>query len=386
MPEGGSAMNRANVAVIGGGIVGLAHAWMAAERGRSVVLFERGAKAEMASVRNFGMVWPIGQPPGERYETALLSRRRWLELRDRAGLWATECGAVHTAHEADELAVIADFAAAAPKLGIACELLAPAEAVRRFPALNPNRLLGVLSSPTELCVDPRQAIATLPKFLAEQFPAVTLRFGAAVTGIDMPTVTAAGGEKWQVDRAVVCGGADFETLFPQVYSTSGLTHCKLQMMATGPQPDGWRLGTHVAGGLTLGHYKSFEVAGSLAKLKARIAEQYPACVKFGIHVMASQNGLGEVIIGDSHEYDADMSPFDKAEIDAIILDYLRTLVRLPDWGIVRRWSGVYAKHPTLTQFVAEPQPNCQILSSPGGAGMTLSFGLAERFWEAVEAK
>lgn len=374
-------MNRADVAVIGGGIVGLAHAWMAAERGRSVVLFERGAKAEMASVRNFGMVWPIGQPPGERYETAMLSRRRWLELRDRAGLWATECGAVHTAHEPDELAVLAEFATAAPKLGIACELLTPADAVGRFPALNPNRLLGVLYSPTELCVDPRQAIATLPKFLAEKFPALTLRFGTTATDIDMPTVTTAGGETWRVDRAVVCGGADFETLFPQVYAASGLTRCKLQMMATAPQPGGWRLGTHIAGGLTLGHYKSFEVCPSLPALKARFAEQYPVHQKYGIHVMASQNHLGEVVIGDSHEYDADMSPFDKAEIDELILDYLRTLVRLPDSDIVRRWNGVYAKHPTLTQFVAEPQPNCHVVSSPGGAGMTLSFGLAERFWE-----
>jgi hypothetical protein len=151
------------------------------------------------------------------------------------------------------------------------------------------------------------------------------------------------------------------------------------MMATGPQPGGWRLGPHVAGGLTLAHYKSFEVAGSLARLKARIAAQYPDYQRYGIHVMASQNHLGEVVIGDSHEYDADIGPFDKPEIDDLILRYLRTLVRVPDWGVARRWNGVYAKHPTLTQFTAEPQPNCHVMASPGGAGMTLAFGLAEQF-------
>lgn len=376
-------MNHADVAVIGGGIVGLAHAWEAARRGLSVVLFERGEKAEMASIRNFGMVWPIGQPPGERYEAAMRSRAKWLELRDAAGLWVNECGAVHAVYVRDELAVIADFAAAAPKLGIACELVEPAEALRRFPALNPDRLLGVLHSPTELCVDPRQAMAAIPKFLAEKFPNVALRFGTTVTGIDMPTVRTAFGETWRVGRAVVCGGADFETLFPDVCAASGLTRCKLQMMATGPQPGGWRLGPHLAGGLTLAHYKSFEVAGSLAKLKARIAAQYPEYVKYGIHVMASQNHLGEVVIGDSHEYDAERSIFDKAEIDELILKYLRTLVKLPDWTIVRRWHGVYAKHPTRAQFTAEPQPNCHVVSSPGGAGMTLAFGLAETFWHDV---
>jgi FAD dependent oxidoreductase TIGR03364 len=372
---------RADVAVVGGGIVGLAFAWEAARRGRSVVLFDRTAHPQGASVRNFGMIWPIGQVPGPDYGCALRSRARWLELKERAGLWVAECGSVHVAHHEDEDAVLREFATVAPARGVACEYLPAAESVRRFPALNPEGLRGVLHSPTELAVNPPEAIARLPHYLTEAF-GVIYRPGTTVTAIDMPSVRLANGDSWRVEQAFVCSGTDFETLFPTLFASSGIRQCKLQMMKTAPQPDAWRLGTHLAGGLTLCHYKAFELCPSLPALRQRIAETMPEYVKYGIHVMASQNDLGEVVIGDSHEYNADISLFDKPSIDELVLDYLREILRLPDWRIAARWHGVYAKHPEKLFVTSEPQPGCVLAVAPGGAGMTMSFGLAEQWWEA----
>jgi FAD dependent oxidoreductase TIGR03364 len=367
--------HRADVAVVGAGIVGLAFAWEAARRGRSVVIFDRSARAEGASVRNFGMVWPIGQRPGSDYARSLRSRERWLELRDRAGVWAAECGSLHLAHADDEDAVLQEFAAA----GVNCTYLSAAEAAARFPVVNPDGLRGALYSPAELAVNPRDALPRIAEFLAEAH-GVTVRFECAVTGIDMPRVRTAGGEVWHANRVFVCSGTDFETLFPAEHAALGLRKCKLQMMRTAPQPGGWRLGPHVAGGLTLCHYPAFDVCRTLPALKRRVAEELPEYVRRGIHVMAAQNDRGEVVVGDSHEYGACANSFDKPVIDALILDYLRKMIRLPSWDVAARWHGFYAKLPDRSFVTAEPQPGCVVATGTGGAGMTLVFGLAADWW------
>jgi FAD dependent oxidoreductase TIGR03364 len=374
---------RADVAVVGAGIVGLAFAWEAARRGRSVVLFDRTPTPQGASIRNFGMVWPIGQVPGPDYQRALRSRERWLELRDRAGVWVNECGSLHLARADDEDAVIREFAALAPGRGVACEYLGAAECARRFPAVVRRGLKGALHSPAELAVNPPEAIARIPRCLAEKFP-VTLRLGHTVTGIDLPRIDTATGERWHADRAFVCSGTDFETLFPHAFAAAGIRRCKLQMVRTVAQPGGWRLGTHVAGGLTLCHYPAFELCPSLPDLMQRFAETLPEYVEYGIHVMASQTDRGEVIVGDSHEYDGDIRPFDSPRIDELILARLRQMIRLPDWTIAARWHGAYAKHPEKPIVYAEPQPGCVIAAATGGAGMTLGFGFARDWWEEHE--
>jgi FAD dependent oxidoreductase TIGR03364 len=369
------------VAIIGGGIVGLAHAWAAARRGHHVHLFERHPQACSASIRNFGMVWPIGQPNGPEHRAALESRNLWLELLKETKLWHDPCGSLHLAYLPDEQDVIEEFAEIGPGLGYECKLLTAAEVMRRSPATKSQGLLGGLWSPTEMCIDPREVIARTPLWLSEKYR-VDLHYGTAIEHVSLPWIVASDGSRWQVDRAIVATGAEFQALYPTMLQCVGFRRCKLQMMRTAPQPNGWRIGPMIASGLTLRHYASFRICHSLAALKQRIAATMPELDRYGIHVMASQNGRGEVVLGDSHEYDDDITPFDKSEIDELILEQLRLRMDLPDWRIQERWHGIYPQLPGTVQFENEVEPGVHVVIASGGCGMTMSFGLAEQLWQA----
>src|SRR5215467_6572863 len=140
---------RADVAVIGGGILGLAHAYVLARDGKRVVLFERNARACGASIRNFGMIWPIGQPAGEMHALALRSREIWLEALAAASLHFRPTGSLHLAYHDDEAEVLQEFAAIGPSAGYRCEWLTPDTTLRHSEAVQPEGLKGSLWSDTE---------------------------------------------------------------------------------------------------------------------------------------------------------------------------------------------------------------------------------------------
>jgi glycine/D-amino acid oxidase-like deaminating enzyme len=109
----------------------------------------------------------------------------------------------------------------------------------------------------------------------------------------------------------------------------------------------------------------------------------PEYDRWAIHVLVSQTADGAITLGDSHEYGASPDVFDKPEIDELILREAATFLQLPDMRIAQRWNGTYALHPEKPFLEAEPAPGVRIMTAPGGSGMTLSFGLAERTAERL---
>ena len=94
--------------------------------------------------------------------------------------------------------------------------------------------------------------------------------------------------------------------------------------------------------------------------------------------MVSQNHLGQLTIGDSHEYGENIDPFDKSLVNELVLNYLKELANFKDWSVIQTWNGEYAKLSNGgTEFIYEAEPDVWIINGFGGAGMTLALGTAE---------
>lgn len=366
------------VLVVGAGILGLANAWAAARQGRTVRVVERSPFAHGASVRNFGMVWPVGQP-ADRIDLALASRDRWLELLAAGAVEGTHPGSLHLAADDLEATVMREFASSELGRRLGATVIDGDAARDRSPGVA-DSVVAALWSDAEVAVDAPAAVAGLTRWLESEH-GVEFVFGTAVASVEPGLVRTADGTEHRAEIVIGCIGAELGGPFGEVLLEPGVKRTKLQMLETVPQPDDWRIGPHLASGLTLRHYESFKVCSSLPELAGRIAANTPELDRYGIHVMASQRIDGAVVLGDSHVYGDEIDCFDSAEIDELILRELRRIIELPDWTIRRRWHGVYAKHFEHPVVVRETMPGCHAMVAPGGAGMSLSFGLADRFWE-----
>jgi FAD dependent oxidoreductase TIGR03364 len=367
--------------VIGAGILGLSMTRALLAKGWSVQVFERHPKAQSASVRNFGMIWPVGQAQGLGYNRATRSREIWLEMSQKANFFAEQTGSLHLAYTDLEMQIVREYVEAMQMKKSAISL-SPEETLRKSPAAVAKDLKGSLWSAEEVIVDPREAVLKLTQYFENQ-EGVKFHWNTVISKIENDSVWS-GQKSWSADRIFVCSGADFETLYPEVFREAEITKCKLQMMRLVQQPQDWRIGPPLCAGLSFIHYKGFEVAASLSKLKEVYQAQYPELMDWGIHVMVCQNGMGDLTIGDSHEYGLDLSPFDQGYVNKLILDFLKTFAQFKDWRIGSAWHGIYPKMTNgAIEFVKEIDEKVMIVNGVGGAGMTLSFGLGEEVVEKL---
>jgi hypothetical protein len=86
-----------DLAVIGGGVIGLAHAYVAARAGKRVAVIEKDIRANGASMRNFGFITVTGQECGESWRLARRTRDVWAAVAPKAGIRIEQEGLYLTA-------------------------------------------------------------------------------------------------------------------------------------------------------------------------------------------------------------------------------------------------------------------------------------------------
>jgi FAD dependent oxidoreductase TIGR03364 len=369
-------MPRGRVVIVGGGIIGQAHALTALEAGWSVTLLERDGRPLGASVRNFGTLWPLGCAFGPEREQALFGVQRWKEFAVDGSFWLNRNGSLSLAYREEAWAVLQEFKAVGPA-NEGFELLEPSEVTHRFPAANPHGLRGALYSSAEMVVQPASAIAALSRLVQARGGVVF--FGVPVVKVHEDAVEASDGRRFEFDQLVIATGDEMRMFFPEEMAAARLTRCRLQMMRTVVQPVGFDLKATLVSDLTLCHYPAFRVCPSAARLLARLEAELPGHRKWGVHVIAAQHADGSIVLGDSHEYASDFDPETRSDVEALILDALQKFVRVPDLSIAARWQGVYLKSTAgQTQVVLQPRKGVTMVTAMGGLGMTLSWGLARK--------
>jgi glycine oxidase len=160
-----------DVIVIGGGIIGLAAAWRARQRGMTVTLLERGHTGQGASRVAAGMLAPVaeveyGAAARCVLDLGLRSAQMWpafarelTEVTDTV-VEPLQSGTLMIARDEDEARELERRIEFRDSLGLETVRLRPSEAREREPALAPTMRLA-LEVPEDHSIDPRRVLTAL---------------------------------------------------------------------------------------------------------------------------------------------------------------------------------------------------------------------------------
>jgi FAD dependent oxidoreductase TIGR03364 len=367
------------VTIIGGGIVGTAHAFEAVQRGHHVTQLEREVEARGATVRNFGLVWVSGRAAFE-LDVALRARELWQDIGSRVpGVGFRPAGSVTLLRTPREVAVAQEVAARPDAARRGFELLEPA----RVRALNPalcGKFLAGLHCSADAVLESRQAMPAIRAYLAE-----TGRYefvpGTEARSVDRRVVRDDHGRSYEADLVLVCPGAAHGGLTREIAGVLPVRRVRLQMMQT--EPLGEPLTTAIADGDSLRYYPGY--AGDALDALAANEPQSPVAGDHRMQLLCVQRLHGGLTIGDTHEY---VEPF-AFDVQEAPYAYLAALAEeflgRPLPPIRQRWAGVYSQCVEPNQLVSRTDAGdgVWVITGPGGRGMTMSPAFAEQTAELI---
>ncbi len=376
-------MQKYDLIIVGGGILGLSHAYHALLKKKKVLLLEKNSKAMGASVRNFGQIVPSGfSATWQGYGRS--SVQHYMDIAKKADIAIRQEGSIYIASDDEEIHLLEELHQINQTSGYPSLLLTAEECIFRYPNLSKEYCKAGLFFPDEINADSQKTIPALTLFLIKNL-GLDVAYNRTVIDIyaNVHEVIAFDhqGDKWLADQLILCNGDEFSTLFPELFVESDITLVKLQMMETVPQKATLKLPGSILTGWTIRRYESFQECPSYHAIKAKENEQ-DFQRRFGVHILFKQTAEGSVILGDSHEY-ADLNHRDELRlfetnevINSFMVDAASKIMDL-DYKIARTWIGCYSQRKSGEIYNHTTDDRIHIVTAIGGKGMTGSLGWAE---------
>jgi FAD dependent oxidoreductase TIGR03364 len=359
--------------IVGGGVFGTLHGYVALARGAHVVHLERDQVPAGASVRNFGLVWVSGRAEGRETQLALRARELWESIgADVPGIKFRANGSFTLLASEEEIEVAQRALARPSALARGLSLMSRDEVIARNPVVRGEFLAG-LHCERDAAVESRVALAALRHAMMTSgrysyLPGrelVNLRDGAIVDHR---------GDVHAGDRVFVCVGASLSGFTRELFESEPVRSVRLQMAETEPLADA--LTTSVASGDSLRYYPQYR--GDALEL---LPDQDPTAAHYSVQMLIQQRCHGGLTIGDTHEgdrpgvFDAPDRPMD------LIMARARALIGPALPRIERRWTGVYHQmDPARSEDVylrRDVTPHTTLVTGAGGRGMTQAPAIAE---------
>lgn len=367
------------VTIIGGGILGTAHALEAVQRGHRVTQLERETEARGATVRNFGLVWVSGRAPHE-LDATLRSRELWERIGAAIpGVGFRPSGSLTLLRTPREVAVAEQVVARPDAERRGFTLLEPDRVRELNPALR-GKFVAALHCSRDAAVESRQALRAIRAHLA-----ATGRYefvpGAEARSIDGRTVRDDRGAGYEADLVLVCPGAAHGGLTREIAGDLPVRRVRLQMMQTEPLDE--PLTTAIADGDSFRYYPGF---AGMALDELRDGEpQDPVADEHRMQLLCVQRLHGGLTIGDTHEY-AEPFAFDVQEAPyAYLAALVEEFLGRPLPPVRQRWAGVYSQSVDPAALVNRTRADdgVWVVTGPGGRGMTLGPAIAEQTAELL---
>ena len=372
-----------DVAIIGGGIVGVSAAYFLARDGIRVALFEKGRIAGEQSGRNWGWVRQQGRSSVE-LPMMMRSLRLWLELREELGdIGFAQGGSLYLAQDETELAELAEWLSVARQHELDTRLLD----ARELPGIlrTEPRWHGALYTASDARAEPGRAAPAIARAAARRGAQVFTQ--CAVRGVERAAgrVQALITERGRVAAStVVCAGGAWTRAFcrslgidfPQltVLGTVARTAPTREILAGEAWCPAIAIRRRADGGYSVAHGGSF--------LHALTADTFRQTRRFW---PAFRQGHDSIRVRPGAAYaDALRLPFEQQRMlhpapEAAVLEQMkaalgRSFPEIADAPFVETWGGVIEASPDVLPVISRVDGHEGLLVASGFSGHGFGIG------------